>query len=39
MMGVEMIMASAAYIGVMAAFFTRGVQRAARIRRDARIED
>lgn len=35
-MGVELIVVGAAYVGVMAAVFTKGVQEAARIRRDAR---
>lgn len=33
--GVELIIVSAAYIGVMAAVFTKGVARAARTHRDA----
>ena len=38
-MGVELIVVSAAYIGVMAAVFTKGVQQAARTHRQAHIED
>ena len=38
-MGLELIVVSAAYIGVMAAVFTKGIQEAAKVRRDARVED
>ena len=38
-MGVELIVVSAAYIGVMAAVFTKGVTQAARTHRQARIDD
>ena len=38
-MGVELIVVSAAYIGVMAAVFTRGVQQASRTRREAQPEN
>ena len=37
-MGVELIVVSAAYVGVMAAVFTKGVQAAAKTRRAARNE-
>ena len=37
-LGVELILVSAAYVGVMAAVFTKGVARAARTHRDAHTE-
>ena len=38
-MGVELVLVSAAYVGVMAAVFAKGVQGVAKIRRDARLDD
>ena len=38
-MSVELILVSAVYVTVMAAVFTRGVQGALRVHRDARMED
>lgn len=38
-MGVELILASAAYVAVMAVVFTKGVAAAARTQRQAEVEE
>ena len=38
-MSVELILVSVVYVTVMAGVFTRGVQGAVRVHRDARLED
>ena len=38
-MSVELMVVSAMYIGVIAGVFTKGVQGAVRVHRDARLDD
>ena len=38
-MGVELMVVSAAYVGVLVAVFTKGVHDAARVHRNARQDD